>query len=250
MKWCGQHPTLKRLPGEDPGSVRIRRNDLKPCGAHVVRAFALPEVRHQDLAPATTLRVNQERSLTFSGCVIRNPAKRRAFRHNRCGAVAAVRGFVSFTTCGTGSCRNCRTAFLRGNLAAFAAKRKFDSSSQILVLARISSCVNLQSVRHGTRIASGRTAAGSWMNHTCCNAATLPMWQNRREVDQVGILGATRNAGIHRPTPLLGRVGLANRWCRERRLCTLAQALPHSNLLPQPVCRLPGFRRTGDDGGH
>jgi hypothetical protein len=43
MKWCGQHPTLKRLHGEYPGGVRLTKKDMKPHEARLERSKALPK---------------------------------------------------------------------------------------------------------------------------------------------------------------------------------------------------------------
>ena len=43
MKWCGQHPTLKRLHGEYPAGVRLTKNEMKPYETRLERSKALPK---------------------------------------------------------------------------------------------------------------------------------------------------------------------------------------------------------------
>ena len=43
MKWRGQHPTLKRLPGEYPEGVRLSKKEMKPYEARLERSKALPK---------------------------------------------------------------------------------------------------------------------------------------------------------------------------------------------------------------
>ena len=43
MKWRGQHPTLKRLPGEYPDGVHLSKKEMKPYEARLERSKALPK---------------------------------------------------------------------------------------------------------------------------------------------------------------------------------------------------------------
>jgi len=43
MKWCGQHPTLKRLSGEYPDGVRLSKKEMKPYEARLERSKTLPK---------------------------------------------------------------------------------------------------------------------------------------------------------------------------------------------------------------
>ena len=43
MKWCGRHPTVKRLYGVDPDGVRITKKEMKPYEACLERAATLPK---------------------------------------------------------------------------------------------------------------------------------------------------------------------------------------------------------------
>jgi Rhodopirellula transposase DDE domain len=43
MKWCGQHPNLKRLSGEYPAGVRLTKKDMKPYENRLERSTALPK---------------------------------------------------------------------------------------------------------------------------------------------------------------------------------------------------------------
>ena len=43
MTWRGQHPTLKRLPGEYPDGVRLTKKDMKPHEARLERSKSLPK---------------------------------------------------------------------------------------------------------------------------------------------------------------------------------------------------------------
>ena len=43
MKWCGQHPTLKRLHGEYLAGVRLTKNEMKPYETRLERSKTLPK---------------------------------------------------------------------------------------------------------------------------------------------------------------------------------------------------------------
>ena len=43
MRWCGQHPTVKRLHGEYPDGVRLTKKEMKPYEARLERSKALPQ---------------------------------------------------------------------------------------------------------------------------------------------------------------------------------------------------------------
>jgi hypothetical protein len=43
MRWCGQHPTVKRLHGEYADGVRLTRKEMKPYEARLQRSQALPK---------------------------------------------------------------------------------------------------------------------------------------------------------------------------------------------------------------
>ena len=43
MKWCGQHPNLKRLHGEYPPGVRLTKNEMKPYETRLERSKTLPK---------------------------------------------------------------------------------------------------------------------------------------------------------------------------------------------------------------
>lgn len=43
MRWCGQHPTVKRLHGVYPEGVRITKKDMKPYEARLERSPTLPK---------------------------------------------------------------------------------------------------------------------------------------------------------------------------------------------------------------
>jgi transposase len=40
MKWCGKHPTVKRLDGEYPDGVRLTKKEMKPYEARLERSKA------------------------------------------------------------------------------------------------------------------------------------------------------------------------------------------------------------------
>src|SRR5450755_2021931 len=43
MRWCGQHPTVKRLQGEYPDGVRLTRKEMKPYESRMERSKTLPK---------------------------------------------------------------------------------------------------------------------------------------------------------------------------------------------------------------
>lgn len=43
MRWCGQHPTVKRLQGDYPDGVRLTRKEMKPYEARLERSTTLPK---------------------------------------------------------------------------------------------------------------------------------------------------------------------------------------------------------------
>jgi len=43
MRWCGQHPTVKRLHGKYPDGVRLTKKEMKPYEARLERSKALPK---------------------------------------------------------------------------------------------------------------------------------------------------------------------------------------------------------------
>lgn len=43
MRWCGQHPTVKRLQGEYPNGVRLTKKEMKPYENRLERSKAIPK---------------------------------------------------------------------------------------------------------------------------------------------------------------------------------------------------------------
>jgi hypothetical protein len=43
MRWCGRHPTVKRLHGEYPDGIRLTRKEMKPYEARLDRSKTLPK---------------------------------------------------------------------------------------------------------------------------------------------------------------------------------------------------------------
>ena len=43
MKWQGNHPVVKRLPGEYPNGVRLTKKEMKPYEARLQRSKTLPK---------------------------------------------------------------------------------------------------------------------------------------------------------------------------------------------------------------
>ena len=43
MRWCGRHPTAKRLSGDNRNGIRLSKTEMKPYEARLERSPVLPK---------------------------------------------------------------------------------------------------------------------------------------------------------------------------------------------------------------